>query len=300
MAAWALPAISLGMGAYNAFFNKPKAPPPVDPNRAIESQGSENRKAARLTGKYNQLDSYGPFGGSYHRNWNKDGGGYTVEHNASPHANKLMKSGIGALMGAARAVTPTGGSMGGVSGGDARGFTGGPLGGISLGGSIGDSYNAVRDALMERIDEAAVKDRAAHEGSLAARGLQKSSIGDDERYLSDRAVNDRRVSALLGAGQEHSRLLAEARAQEQLRRGGIRLGHGIGMANVGVAQSLAGSVPTSAPGIQVGGVNAAGAHAAANQSNLQRYQSKTNTWNELTGGLIGLGWQGRKDIPWLA
>lgn len=286
MPAWALPAISLGLGAMN-MLNKPKAPPAVDPSVAIRAQGDENRKAARLTGRYNSIGmSRGPFGGSYSRRWNPDSG-WTIRHRAGGMAERLAADGVGALTGAAGAA--------GASSNDFDTNYDYVAKGIGMGGGP----EGVTGALFRRLSEQNYDDQKRRDSMYAARGLTGSTLQDmgekDARVREQEAY----TSAILAGGQEHSRLLGEARALGDYRRRGISMGHGIGMANLGAAQSLAASTPTSAPGIQVAPVNATGAHAAADQSNLQRYQTKTNSWNELTGSLLSLGFNQAHKIPWL-
>ena len=46
-------------------------------------------------------------------------------------------------------------------------------------------------------------------------------------------------------------------------------------------------------------VNATGAYAAADQNNLQRHALNTNSWNELTGSLLALGFNQAHKIPGL-
>ncbi|QAX31315.1 hypothetical protein [Leisingera sp. NJS204] len=77
----------------------------------------------------------------------------------------------------------------------------------SYGNDFSEDRNKVEDALMERMQPGLQRDRKALETRLASQGIRigseayQSAMGDHGRQ-----ANDARLSAILGAGQEHSRL----------------------------------------------------------------------------------------------
>ena len=99
------------------------------------------------------------------------------------------------------------------------GSVGGQLGNA---GDITRSYNSdfsadrqrVEDALMQRLNPSLERDRGALESRLASQGIRVGSEAyQDAMGDFGRQSNDARVSAILGAGQEQSRLAGLARDQ---------------------------------------------------------------------------------------
>ena len=97
----------------------------------------------------------------------------------------------------------------------------GASGGLGTGISIGMGRDAVERALLDRLNKEAELDRSKYDSIMSARGLQGSTLEQEGQEVYDRGLNDRRASAILAAGQEHSRLLGEARAEGVHRRQGI-------------------------------------------------------------------------------
>lgn len=77
----------------------------------------------------------------------------------------------------------------------------------SYGGDFSTERRRVEDTLMERMQPGLDRDRSALEARLASQGIRVGSEAY-EAAMGDlgRQTNDARMSAILGAGQEHSRL----------------------------------------------------------------------------------------------
>jgi len=124
---------------------------------------------------------------------------------------------------------PQGGDAGGIRTGNYKGYANGPglktdytsaafKGGPQLKTSYVDDFSEdrqrVEDALMSRLQTTIDKDRTALDTRLANQGIRLGSTAYDRAMdESNRQVTDARLGAILGAGQEQSRLAGLERDQ---------------------------------------------------------------------------------------
>ena len=176
----------------------------------------------------------------------------------------------------------------------------------------------VEDALFDRLDRRIKGSQEDLDVRLARQGITLGS--EAHRAAQDaetRAAHDARISAILGAGTEHSRLLGEARAKAGFENAAAaqKFGQGIPLGNAYEAKrnariqeeiakhripietlaSLRGGAatptipqflptnPTTVAGTDVAGITNAHTNALTN-----RYNSEVNMYNQGLGGLLGL------------
>lgn len=219
---------------------KPQAPKPASPQETASAQTASNRETAITQTGLNAINQYGPQGNvTYAQNgkWADGTPRFTQTTSLTPQAQRIFDTGmrtqgnlasvaekqsrsIGSLL-SNRFTTnglPAGGRASSVKAPGYTQFDGNPTLRRSIGGagniqsSLGvNDYSAdrqkVEDALMARMNPQIERDRAALEASLANRGIRLGSNNYSAAQEDfGRTVNDARLGAVLGAGEEQTRM----------------------------------------------------------------------------------------------
>lgn len=290
-------------------FSKPKAPKAPDTQKLVEQQGIENRNTARLNQRMNMVNSTGPFGSVTYTPGKDDRWSQSVRFD--PVIQSLVD----------RSVAGSNISTGGLPAWQTLGTGGLPA--LNVPGV--ESTASVEDALyrrgMSRLAPELDRTRNRTDSTLAARGITSGSAASTKAYddLARReadAVAGVRDSAILGAGQEQSRLfgISAARADAMARnraqqfgenstiagfnngvRGG-QLGERLTLAQFPLQQAggligLGNALKTGSQPAQVGvaGTDILGANQNAYANQLARYNTQAAGSNNMMSGLFGLG-----------
>lgn len=111
---------------------------------------------------------------------------------------------------------PSGGDANDIRTANYSKYAGGPNLQTSYGGNFSADRQKVEDALMARLNPQLERDRTALETSLANKGIKLGSASYDRGIDElNRKQNDARLGAILGAGDEQTRLANLARDQAQ-------------------------------------------------------------------------------------
>lgn len=176
----------------------------------------------------------------------------------------------------------------------------------------------VEDALMQRMQGGLDRDRGALEARLASQGIRVGS----EAYQAamddhGRQSNDARLAAILGAGQEQSRLvgmeaqragfenqaatsvfntdLTKMNAQDQSRNQALQEQFAVRNQPINEITALMSGSQVSSPNFvnpnsaQLANTDYAGVVANNFGQKMQNYNARMGAWNNLFGGLAGLG-----------
>lgn len=265
----------------------PSPPPAPDYGAAARQQGIDNIEAARLQGRINNPNTYGPTG-SQVTTW--DGDTPTTRQTLSPKeqaiydANADLRAKLGNL-----------GSQGADS---LKGLIGTQLdfSGVPNTPASYDEYRREVEAVaMGRFNEDIGRQEDTTRSKLIAAGIPVGSEAHDrEMQRFDRSRVDARNQAVLSSGQEASRsygvdsdrrksIIAELLTKRQTPLNEISaLMSGSQVNNPFAMPGYASNTSVSpAPSF-------AGAQAAGNDA-MQRYNAQVGGQNSLTSGLFGLG-----------
>lgn len=282
------------------------APQQQDPMKIAEAQTQSNIDTAKAQAALNNVNQFTPYGSlTYTKGPEVDGvPTYTATQSLNDYGKWVQNQGTMALDRASNLSA------------NPLDFSGAP--GVNrpdlISNISANDYSAdrqrVEDALMQRMNPQIERDRAAQEADLLNRGIRMGS----EAYSAaqqdfGRNVNDARLSAILGAGQEQNRLqqLAiqgasfdnSARQQDYGNQVDMRnrfINEALTARNQGLNENL--SILTGSqvqpsyvgtPQTGVGGTDVSGIYQNdyANKYNAwqQQQQQAQNMW----GGLFGLG-----------
>lgn len=310
---------------------KPRAPQAPDPVATATAQTASNRETAITQTGLNAINQTTPQGNltySQSGTWADGTPRFSATTTLSPAQQRLYETGLGTQQNLADLGAQQSRTIGNVL---ARQFDteGLPAAGNpniarpQLRTSLGaNDYSAdrrrVEDALMARLNPQIERDRAAQEASLANRGIRMGSTNYSEAQDQfGRNVNDARLGAILGAGDEQTRMqglelnaanfgnnaLQQDFANRQTR---FNLANGARSQalnerlttrnqalneNIGLATGSQVQMPQfgATPQTGVGGTDIAGINANAQNAALAGYNSQMQQYNSTMGGLFGLG-----------
>lgn len=303
----------------------PKAPPSPDPSVTAAAQSGMNLDTARASQLTNMIDQVTPDGSlKYNQtgsNTYVDSTGRTVtiphftatttlspDQKAMNSANNAAQTNIAGI---ARDQSVRIGTLLSTP----LNFDSAPaLYNPNLQGLSGNDYSAdrqkVQDALMSRMQPQLDQDKAALETKLANQGVKVGSAAyDAAMHNYDSSTNDARMSAIINAGQEQSRLLSDEiqgtgfnnSVEEQKynnsqgnRSNAIQEAMTLRETPINeISALLSGSQVSNpnfvnTPNTQVAGVNYAGLVQNKYNDDMAAYQSKVSQQNAMLGGLFGL------------
>lgn len=148
------------------------------------------------------------------------------------------------------------------------------------------------DALMSRINPQLDRDRSAMEAKLISQGLRPGSTAyNDAASELGRNANDARMSAVLGSGQEQSRMfgLANTARQQGIQELLTQRNQPINEISALMSGSQV-SMPNfvNTPQTQLAGTDYQGAVYDSYRGQMQAAQMKASANNAMMGGLFGM------------
>lgn len=290
--------------------SKPKAPAPPDYAAAAKEQGAANENSAIASNFLNQVNQKGPYG-SLTYDYNKAGGmtlpdgtvipSVTATTQLSPDQQHLLDQntqmstklndlgiqGIGYVKEAVDSplkpenFNPLTQKLDGATGVDLR--------------------DKITNAYMDRLRPQLDQDRSALETRLANQGITQGSeaYGNAERQFQS-GVNDQRTAALLAGDQEQQnefgRGLASSQFSNQAQQQAIQEANYFQTQPLNILNALREGNQVTNP--QFGnvsggaGINAAPIYQASQDqyaAAMQQYQQQMNSYNNIMGGIAGLG-----------
>ncbi len=285
---------------------KQEAPTPPNVQQTAQAQTQSNVDTALATARLNAVNQTSPFGSVTYSEGPKNAQGiptYTQSTNLSPELKAVFDKAIAGQNSIADATK----TMAAALPGQIKGITA-----PSLRMNLGDNdFSAdrqrVEDALFTRLDERLGKDRTALETDLSNKGI---SINSDAYRNAQgdfgRNVNDARIAAILGAGQEQNRLQSLALNDANFANSAAQqsFGNDIARNNQYINQVLAlmNGAPVTQP--QFGATPQTGV-AGTDIAGLvqQNYANQNNAYNQnqaAWGGALGtLGNIGAAALPFI-
>lgn len=275
----------------------PSVPPPPDPMATASAQAGMNRDTALATNLFNMTDQYTPDGELRYQRIGSIG--YTgadgkkvsiprfkAVQKLTPAQQNIYNIGQQTETNLATIGRDQSGRIGSLLA-TPMNFDGVP--------EIRDSTmdrDKVENALMARMQPRLDQDRAALETQLVNRGVRAGSAAyDDAVRNADMAVNDARLGAILGAGQEQSRLFGMdmSARQQGIQEVLTERNQPINEISALLSQSQV-SMPqfVNTPQTQVGGVDYMGMVRDNYNAQVQAAQQKAQSQNAMLGGLFGL------------
>lgn len=287
---------------------KPKAPTPPSPQETSAAQTGTSVNTAIANTAMGNVDQYGPTGSL---TYNQTGSTsltdpytgqtynipkYSATTSLTPEQQAIFDQNQGAQLGMATTANIAGQNLQSLLG---QNFD--PQG-LPERGTVPVADDATRQrvesALFERMQPQIDQDRERLDTKLANQGIgmgaRAYSAANDQ---FDRGVNDARLGAILGAGQEQSRLFGmgmdQFNAQNSLR--GQSLSEAFAMRNQPINEitALLSGSQVSAPNFQMNTPSSipttdnAGLINQNYQQQFGNYQSRLGSWNDVVGGGLG-------------
>ena len=271
--------------------SSPSPPPAPDPIKTAQAQGAANKEAAIASAELAMVDQYTPFGQLVYSPTGTSAEGtpqYQATQTLAPEQQAILDRSQGldlSMLDTAQA------QLGRVS--DALSepidFSGAP----ALTTDFSADRQRVEDALMDRMNIYIDRDRDRLETRLANQGIADpgSVAYRDAIDEMNRQSNDARMSAILNAGQEQSRLDALNRSarqqyiQETLAERQTPINE-IGALSSGSQVQLPNFVPTPSP--TIGPAPVADAIYGSYNAQLNNYNQQLANRRSANQGLFGL------------
>lgn len=300
----------------------PSPPAAPDPNATAAAQGAINRETAITQAELNRINQYGPQGSSI---YNQTGTKNRVSFNEAGYNEAMQQANAGQRPHPGREEFTTnvetpiyehrityspeqqrlynlqtqGQEKLGVTANEQLGRLQSSLNtplnydGLPDVGEYAGDRQRTEEALYGRINPQLENDRAALEQRLANQGIAigsqaySSAMGDYGRQ-----ANDARYGAIMNAGQEQARLVAQAMARRQQ---GIQERTALRSQPLNEISALMSGSQVSnpqfnnVPQVQVNPADITGPTALQYQGKLAQYNAHQQSNNAMMGGLFGLG-----------
>ncbi|WP_191057809.1 tail fiber domain-containing protein [Geminicoccus harenae] len=258
----------------------PKAPSTAETMDLVKQQGVENRNTAKLNQRMNMVNRSGPFG--------------SVTYTAGPNDRWSQNVGFDPVIQSMVDRSVAGSNL------STAGLPALNLPGIQ---NTSDVEDALYRRGLSRLEPELDRNRNRTDSMLAARGITSGSAASTKAYddLARRetdALGSLRDSAILGAGQEQSRLygLAADRAGRAAANRGQLFGENLTLAQlplqtagglIGLGNALMnGSQPAQ---VGVAGTDLVGAQQNAYQNRLAASQVNANNDQQMWGNIAQIG-----------
>lgn len=271
--------------------DSPDAPPPPDTVGAAQEQGVQNRLTAASQYQLGATNQYTPFGSQEYRQvgyWPDGTPRYEQQQTLNPADQQILDLQRGATSNLTSRI------------GQPMDMSGAP--GLRTGYNSDFSADRARveEAMLGRLNEQLGRDRGSLEQDLANKGITQGS----EAYTNamtdfSRGEQEARTAALLGAGQEQSRMaqLAQQEAAFANQSRGQYMDEQYAARNqpLNELSALRGGGQLSSPSFSappqpgVAPTDIIGAQNAANQHALSQYGADVGQHQSNMSGLYGLG-----------